>query len=74
MATRDLQVQICTSTDLSHFRASSGHQKPFKIEPEVFFVPKTIPKICNNFIDTNDMEMKLCWLTNMTKMNIYPWN
>ena len=43
MATRDLQVQIHTSAHLLHFRASSRHQKPFKIEPEVF-VPKTVPK------------------------------
>ena len=73
MATRDLQVQICASAHLSHFRASSGHQKPFKIEPEVLY-PKTIPKICNNFTDSNDMAMKLCWLTDMTKMNIYLLN
>ena len=71
MATPDLQMQIRASAHLSHFRASSRHQKPFKIEPEVF-VPKIVPKICNNFIDTNDMAMKLCWLTDMTKMNIYP--
>ena len=36
-----------------------------------FRVPKIVPKICNNFSDSNDMEMKLCWLTDMTKMNIY---
>ena len=70
MATRDLQVQIRASAHLSHFWASSGHQKPFKIELEVLY-PKAIPKICNNLIDTNDMAMKLCWLTDMTKMNIY---
>ena len=70
MATHDLQAQIHTSTHLSHFWASLGHQKPFKIEPNVF-VPKTVPKICNNFTDTNDMAMKLYWLTDMTKMNIY---
>ena len=70
MATPDLQVQIHASAHLSHFQASSNHQKPFKIELEVF-VTKTIPKIYNNFTDTNDMAMKLCWLTDMTKMNIY---
>ena len=43
MATRDLQVQIRASAHLSHFRASSGHQKPFKIEHE-FFVPKNYTK------------------------------
>ena len=73
MATSDLQMQIHASAHLLSFRASSGHQKPFKIELEVF-VPKIVPKICNNFTDTNDMEMKLCWLTDMTKMNIYLWN
>ena len=59
MATHDLQAQIYASAHLSHFWASSEHQKPFKIEPEVF-VPKIVPKICNNFTDTNDMAMKLC--------------
>ena len=71
MATRDLYVQIRANAHLSHFRPSSGHQKPFKIEPKVF-VPKTVPKIYNNFTDTNDMAMKFCWLIAMTKMNIYP--
>ena len=70
METFDLQVHICASPHLLSFWASYGHQKPFKIEPKVF-VPITIPKICNNFTDTNDMAMKLCSLTNMTKMNIY---
>ena len=51
MATPDLQVQI------GAFWASSGHQKPFKIEPEVF-VPKIVPKICNNFTDTYNFAMK----------------
>ena len=73
MATRDLQVQIGASAHLPHFQASSGHQKPFKIEPKVLH-PKTVPKICNNFTDSIDMAMKLCWLTDMTKMNIYLWN
>ena len=66
MATSDLQVQICISTHLLSFWASFGYQKPFKTEPEV-----SIPKIYNNFTDTYDMAMKLCWLTDMTKMNIY---
>ena len=70
MATRDLQVQISASAHLSHFWASSGHWKPFKIEPKVF-VPKAVPKICNNFTDTYNLAMKFCWLTNMTKMNIH---
>ena len=70
MATLDLQAQVRASAHLSHFRASSGHQKPFKIQPKVF-VPKTVPKICNNFTDTYDREMKLYRLTDMTKMNIY---
>ena len=70
MSTPNLKVQICASAHLSHFWASSRHEKPFKFEPEVF-VPKTVPKICNNFIDTNDIAMKLCWLIDMTKMNIY---
>ena len=67
MATCDLQAPIHASTHLSHFWASSRHQKPFKIEPKVF-----VPKICNNFTDTYDMAIKLCWLTDMTKMNIHP--
>ena len=66
METHDLQVQIHASAHLLHFQASSGHQKPFKIEPKFF-----VSKICNNFADTNDMAMKLCWLLDMTKMNIY---
>ena len=70
METLDLQVHIHASTHLLHFWASSKHQKPFKIEPTVL-VPKTVPKTCNNFTDTNDMAMKLFWLTDMTKMNIY---
>ena len=67
MATSDLQAQIQENTHLLTFWASFRHQKPFKIEPKVF-----VPKICNNFTGTNDMAMKLCWLTDMTKMNIYP--
>ena len=59
------------STHLLSFQASSRHLKPFKIEPKVF-LPKSIPKIHNNFIDTYDMDLKLDWLTDMTKMNIYP--
>ena len=66
----DLQDNIHASTHLLSFWASSKHQKPFKIEPKVF-VPKTVPKICNNFIDTYDMVMKLCWLTYVIKMKIY---
>ena len=73
MVTPDLYVQIHTSAHLPHFRASFGHQKPFKIELEVLY-RKLYEKICNNFTDTNDMAMKLCWLTDMTKMNIYLWN
>ena len=69
METPDLWAQIYASTHLSHFWASSRHQKPFKIEPKVLY-PKIVPKICNNFTDSNDMVMKLCWLTDMTKMNI----
>ena len=52
------------------FWTSFGHLMPFKIELEVF-VPKTIPKLHNNFIDTYDMALKLCQLTNMAKMNIH---
>ena len=70
MATCDLQVQIHASAHLSHFQASFGHQKPFKIELEVLY-PKTVPKICNNFTDTYDMEMQLYWLIDMTKINIH---
>ena len=66
MATPDLQAQIYASAHLSHFWASSGNQKPFKIQPEVF-----VPKIYNNFFDTYDMAMKLYQLTDMTKMNIH---
>ena len=69
MATTDLQVQIFASAHLSYFWASSGHQKPFKIEPKVF-----VPKICNNFTDTYNLAMKFYWLTDMTKMNIHLWN
>ena len=55
METRDLQVHIHASAHRSHFWASSGHQKPFKIEPKVFVL-----KIYNNFTNTYDMAMKLC--------------
>ena len=48
-ATSDLQAQIYASAHLLSFWTSSGHHKPFKIEPEVF-VAKTIPKIHNNFM------------------------
>ena len=70
MATFDPWAQICASAHLLSFWASSRHQKPFKTEPNIF-VPKIVPKIYNNFIYTYDMAMKLCWLTNMTKMNIH---
>ena len=70
MATFDLHAKICASTHLLSFWASSGHQKPLKTKLEVF-VPKIVPKIYNNFTDTYNMSIKLCWLTNMTKMNIY---
>ena len=70
MATPDLQTQIHVSAHLLNFWASPRHQKPFKIEPKVF-VPKTIPKIYNNFTNTYDMAMKLRWLTDMIKMNIH---
>ena len=70
MATPDLHAQISASAHLSHFWPSSKHQKPFKIELEVF-VPKTVPKICDNFTGSNDMAMKLCWLTDMTKIDVH---
>ena len=68
--TSDLQAQIYTSAHLLSFWTSSRHLKPFKNELKVF-VPKTIPKICNYFSDTYDMAMKLCWLIDMTKINIH---
>ena len=70
METSDLQAQIHTSTHLLSFWSSSGHLKPFKIESKVY-VPKTIPKICNNFTNTYVKAMKLCWLIDMNKMNIH---
>ena len=66
MTASNLYAQICASAHLLSFRASSKHQKPFKIEPKVF-----VPKICNNFTDTYDMAMKLCWIIDITKMNIH---
>ena len=69
MATSDLQDQICSSSHLLSFLTSVGYLKPFKTEPKAF-VAKTIPKTYINFTDAYDMVMKLCWLTDMTKMNI----
>ena len=62
MTAFNLYTQMHESTHFLSFWTSSGDLKPFRIELEVF-VPKTMPKICNNFTDTYDMEMKLCWLT-----------
>ena len=70
MATFDLQAHNKENTHLLSFCTSSRHQNPFKTKPKAF-VPKTIPKIHNNLTDTYDMEMKLYWLTNMTKRNIH---
>ena len=73
MTTSNLQAQIHDGACLLSFQTSSKHLKPFKTDPKVF-VPKTTPKIHNNFTDTYDMAMKLCWLIDMTKMNIHLWN
>ena len=70
METFDLWVQIHASTHLLSIWTSFGHLKPFNTKPK-FFVPKTIQKIYNNFTDTYDMAMKLCWMTDMNKMNIH---
>ena len=66
----DLQAQIHTSSHLLSFWASSDHSKPSNIELEIF-VPKTIPKIHDNFIDTHDMALRLTCLTDIIKMNIH---
>ena len=58
MAASDIQTHIHTSAYLLSFWTSSGHLKPFKTKLDVF-VPKAIPKICNNFTDTYDIAMKL---------------
>ena len=71
--TSNLQSYIYASAHLVCFRTSSVYLKPFKTKPKVF-VPKTIPKIHNNFTNTHDMALRLNWLTDMIKMNIHLYN
>ena len=54
-ATSELQAQISTSAHLLSFQTSSSQLKPLKTKCEVF-----IPKLCNKFIDTYNMALKIC--------------